>query len=160
MFQEESQHLPPGIGSVWIGIRPGRIAARPRVAGAVDCPRLEDNRTVPLGVEGARIGMAPGNLAALDSPLQLPTGARLSENLLAVAWVHRPVAIAMEDDRRYHETWPWGGRSPNGGLAQPHGGESRGHIMGGTACEPGMHSDGRVEIGIRGAHDRRRSTTS
>src|SRR5690242_20485308 len=117
MFQEESQHLPPGIGSVWIGIRPGRIAARPRVAGAVDCPRLEDNRTVPLGVEGARIGMAPGNLAALASPLQLPTGTRLSENLLPITWIHCGVAIPVEHDCRYHEPWPRRGRAPDGGFA-------------------------------------------
>src|ERR1051326_3896338 len=50
MFQEEPQHLPPGIGPVWIGIRPSRIAARPRVAGAVDYPRLEHDLTIPFGV--------------------------------------------------------------------------------------------------------------
>src|SRR5438477_2349130 len=84
--------------------------------------------------------MAPGNLATLDEPLQLPTGGRLSENLLAVEWVHRGVTIPVENDCRYREPRPRRYRAPAGGLPEPHSGESRGHIMGCTACEPGMHS--------------------
>ena len=107
----------------------------------------------------ARIGVASGNLPTLDEPFELPVGSRLSENLLTVAWVHRRVAIPLENDGRYHDTRRSGHSAPAGGLAEPHSSENRRHIMGGTACEPGMHSHGSIEIGIRGAHNRRRRTT-
>src|SRR5690349_3729347 len=101
--------------------------------------------------------MPPGNLATLDELLQHPARGRLSKNLLAVAWVHRGVAIPVKNDCRSREPRPRLYRAAGGGLAEPHSVESRRHIMGGTACQPGVHSDGSVEIGIRGSHDRGRS---
>ena len=41
VLEEEANHFPAGVGSAWIGVRSPRAAARPRVAGALKDPLLQ-----------------------------------------------------------------------------------------------------------------------
>src|SRR5690606_241293 len=137
VLEEEAQHLPRGIRSAGIGVRAGRTAARPGMAGAVDDPLFEDRLSVRVGVEGAAVAMSAGHLAVLhrDSQVSDRGCPGLRDDLIAVARVYRAVLIAVEYDRRDQPPRPRSFRCSSGCgrghlLALPHGGESGREVAG------------------------------
>ena len=129
-------------------------------------PLLEDRPPACVSVEGAAVGMPAGHPTVLHACPQVHgrIRPRLSDDLIAVARVHRLVLISMEHDRRDRSTvFPIGRRavgSKHGyGLALPHNGECRVQVAGGPAGETGMRPDRSVKIRVSDPHDDGRRRT-
>jgi len=99
MLEEKTQHFPCGIGSSRISIGARGAASRPCVSGTVHIPMLQHCAPVRVAMNCAGIGMAPRYLPAVHLLLCPPRSHRL-ENLVAVVWMHRSVAIAVKNNGR------------------------------------------------------------
>ena len=102
---EESHHLARSIGPSGIGVGATAASTRPRVAGPVDPPLLQDAAPVRVLVHLAGIGMAIGHLSVLDGHLQSCRARAvdrrpLRDHLIAVARVDLGIVIPVEYDRR------------------------------------------------------------
>ena len=105
VFMEESDHLARSIGPSGIGVGATVASTRPRVAGPVDAPLLQDAAPARVLVHVAGIGMAIGHLSVLDGHPQscraLAVDRRpLRDHLVAVARVDLGIVISVEHDRR------------------------------------------------------------
>src|SRR5229473_8646814 len=58
VVEKEAQHLTRGVGASRIGVGSRGAATRPRVAGSVDVPLLEDCPPARVDVDGAGVGMS------------------------------------------------------------------------------------------------------
>src|SRR5471032_1383858 len=93
MLEEETQHLPRGVGASRIGERAGGAAARPGMTAAVNDPLLEDLPPARVAVERAAVGEPARRMANFDARLQVGCRRhRLCDDVIAVARVHRRVA--------------------------------------------------------------------
>src|SRR6202051_435229 len=101
MLEEETQHFPRRVRPSRIGVGANGTAARPRVAGTMNVPVFGDRPPAGVGKDGAGIGMAVGHPAAKHLRCRTRRFGELLENPVAVVGMHRGVAIAMENDRRY-----------------------------------------------------------
>src|SRR5260370_37708651 len=100
MVKEEPQHFPRCVRSSRISVGAGRAASRPCVSSSVDIPVLKDSAPARVGMDRAGIGMPSRYPPAMHVLLRARRSLRLLENLIAVAWVHRDVAICMKRDGR------------------------------------------------------------
>lgn len=152
---EESHHLARSIGPPGIGVGAIAASARPRVAGPVDPPLLQDASPARISVHGAGIGMAIGHLSVLDGHLQsgCTSGVNrrpLRDHLVAVARVDLRIVISVEHDRRDDpRAWNRFRRvtvlpAAWSGCAVAHRGERGRKVAGGCISQSGMHADGRV----------------
>jgi hypothetical protein len=58
VVEKEAQHLTRGVGASRIGVGSRWAATRPRVAGSMDVPLLEDCPPAPVGVDGAGVSIS------------------------------------------------------------------------------------------------------
>lgn len=100
MLKEEPHHFPGRVRSSRIGIGARRAASCPRVSGSVNIPMLQDFAPAGVGKDCAGIGVAAGRPSAMHLLLRARRSQRLDKNIIAVAWVHRHVTIAMKYDGR------------------------------------------------------------
>jgi hypothetical protein len=100
MLEEESQHFPRGVRSSRISVGASRVASRPCVSSSMDVPVLKDSAPARVGMDRAGIGMPSGYPPAIHLPLRARRSHRLLKNMIAVAWMHRNVAIAMKNNGR------------------------------------------------------------
>src|SRR6266851_4733227 len=130
-LDEESEHLPRGVGPPRIGVGAGGTAARPGMAGSVDDPLLEDRPPARIDMDRAAVGVPAGHPTVLHCCLHIRGHGvpRLRDDLIAVARVHRGILIAMEHDRRDVAAVSLSTRgvavSAHRHCAVPHGGERR-----------------------------------
>src|SRR4051812_794044 len=107
------------------------------------------------------IGMPSGYVSPMHFLLRARRSRRLFKNMIAVARMHRNVAVAMKNNSR--DSRPvlkiiGPGRSDQTTL--PHGDKRRGKVTGGATGEARMHADCRVEILVGCAHDSSRGRSS
>src|SRR6202051_1344266 len=100
MLKEETQHFPGCVRSPRISIGACRAAPRPCVSGSVDIPVLNDSASTRAGMDRAGIGMPSSYLPAMHLLLRARRSDRLLENLIAVVWMHRHVAVAVKNNGR------------------------------------------------------------
>src|SRR5258707_9385353 len=159
VLDEESEHLPRGVGPPRIGVGAGGTAARPGMAGSVDDPLLEDRPPARIDMDRAAVGVPAGHPTVLHCCLHIRGHGvpRLRDDLIAVARVHRGLLIAMEHDRRDVAAVSLSTRgvavSAHRHCAVPHGGERRREVARCTADEAGMDAGGGVAVGGGRPHD-------
>src|SRR5271156_711368 len=157
VFEEETQHLPRGVRSSGIGVGAGGAAPRPCVCGSMDFPVLKDCAPARVDVNRAGIGMSSGDLTMMHRLSRVHGSYRPRDDMIAVAGMHRGVAIAVKNDGwdrlpvseiRQNVAGPQSIRQ----VTLPHSDERRRKIVGGSACEARMHADCRIKIGVSRAH--------
>src|SRR5437870_10962610 len=127
-------------------------------------PPLHRNR-LPAGVAvyGSRVGMTVGDLTALEGDVWIGgrvavPGRALRDHMIAVAGVHRRIAIAVKyDGRNKLLLWrcaPAMDAAATGCSTLLHRGQRGRQVMGYRVGKSGMDADGGVEIRVSGAHDR------
>src|SRR5467141_2649446 len=104
MLAEEPQHFPRCVRSPRISVGADRAASCPCVSGSVDVPVLKDFAPSRVGVDRPGIGMPFGYPPAMHLLLRARRSRRLLKNMIAVAWMHRNVAIAVKNNGR--DKWP------------------------------------------------------
>ena len=106
MRQEETEHLPRGIGSLRVGIGADGTAPCPGMPCTVDHPLLEHGLTSSIGVDDATVTTPVRDVTLLRRRRCLQTvgsdAASLGDNLVAIARIDSAVLIAMKHDRRHH----------------------------------------------------------
>src|SRR5258705_13909137 len=100
MLEEETQHFPRCVWSSRISVGARRAASRPCVSGSVDVPVLKDFPPTRVGMDRAGIGMPSRYPPVMHLLLRARVSRRLLKKMVAVAWVHRDVAIAMKNNGR------------------------------------------------------------
>src|ERR1700688_806026 len=100
MLEEETQHFSRCVRSSRISVGARRTASRPRVPSSVDVPVLKDSARTRVGMNRAGIGMPSRYPPAMYVLLRARRSHRLLKNLIAVVWMHRNVAIAVENNGR------------------------------------------------------------
>lgn len=101
MPEEETQHFPRCVRSLRISVGAGGATARPRVAGAVDNPVLQNFAPAHIDMDHAGIGMASRYLPTVHLFLRSRRTDGLFKNLGAIVWMHRGVPVAVENDSRH-----------------------------------------------------------
>jgi hypothetical protein len=104
MLKEETQHFPRCVRPPRIGVRADRTAARPCVASSVDVPVLKDCTPARVGMDRAGIAMPSSYPSAMHFLLRARLFHGLLKNMIAVAWMHCNVAIAVKNNGR--DRWP------------------------------------------------------
>src|ERR1700733_13486852 len=150
MLEEETQHFFARVWPLRIGVGTGGTTSRPGGGGPVNVPMLGDCPAARVGNDGACIGMPVGYPTAKYLRRRTLRFGGLLDNSVAILWVHRGVAIAVENDGR-HLRSGLPGWFVTASLA--HGDERGGKIAGGAAGEARMNADGGVQIGVRRSHD-------
>src|SRR3984957_12450422 len=148
MLEEETQHFFARVRPLRIGVGTGGTTSRPGVAGTVNVPMLGGCPAARVGNDGAGIGIPVGYPTAKYLRRRTLRFGGLLDNSVAILWVHRGVAIAVENDGR-HLSLP--GCFVTASLA--HGDERGRKIAGGAAGEARMNADGGVQIGACRSHD-------
>src|SRR5215475_11801617 len=106
MLEKKTQHFPCCIRSSRISIGARRASPRPSVSSSVNAPVLEDVAPAGVAVHRAGIGVASSHLPAMHVSFRARCLDGLLNNLIAVVWVHRTVAIAVKNNGR--DSWPVG----------------------------------------------------
>src|ERR1700685_3345339 len=133
VIEEEAQHLFGGIRAARIGVGPGRAAAGPGVACAMDEPLLDQRLPARVDVPRANVGMTVGHVSLFYLCLEGHCERRLGDDVITVAGVHSGIAVAMKHDCGDNAP-PSVDVRPNGSswmvpvLALPHCRESRRQI--------------------------------
>lgn len=65
MLEEEPHHLATGVGPAWLGMRSGRTAAGPGVAGSVENPLLHKRSPTLIFLNDAGVTHSSGCLTAV-----------------------------------------------------------------------------------------------
>src|SRR5215208_5456591 len=99
----------------------------------MNVPVLKDFAPPCVGMDSPGVGMPAGYLSPMDFLLRARRSRKLFKNMIAVAWMHRNVAVAMKDNSR--DSRPvlkiiGPGRSDQTTL--PHGDKRRGKVTGGA----------------------------
>ncbi|KAF1858297.1 hypothetical protein Lal_00014798 [Lupinus albus] len=152
--EEERQHGRRRARPAGIGVRAGRLAARPRVRRAVDRPVFRDRAAGLVVPAGAVVGAA-GALVAPFARLHQCAAVRRDELLqhrLAVARMDDGVRVAVEHDDRHALVH---GLAARGVL---HRVQSRDHVLAAARRESGVDADGGIQLGEFGAEDGRHRT--
>src|SRR5437588_116060 len=104
MLEEETQHFPRCVRSSRISIGARWAASRPGVSSSMDIPVFKDS--VPARVDMDRAGVGPPSryLSVMYLLLRSRRSHRVLKNMIAIAWMHRIVAITMKNDGR--DSWP------------------------------------------------------
>src|SRR5437879_5256752 len=105
MLEEEAQHLPCGVRTSWICVGASGAAYRPGVSGTMDILMLKHSAPARVGMDCTSIGMSTGYATAMHLLLQV-RGPLLSNDVIAVARMHRGVAIPMKNDGRDNRPVP------------------------------------------------------
>ena len=156
MLEEETQHFPRRIRPPRIRVGARGTAPRPSVSSPMNRPLFAHPSPGGIGVDGAAVGMSVGCLAALHRwPYPDCRGCRLGDHGVSVAWMDGRVLASVKDNRRDHAAALAIASRP-----LTHGGKGGRKIAGGPARKTGVHPHRSVEIGIRGSHIGRRSSTS
>jgi hypothetical protein len=119
------------------------------MAQPVQPPLLDHRPAGPVGMDGAGVaypaGTAPvlGRGGRLQQPACRP-GTGLGNDPITVERAHRRILIAVHDDHR-DEAAADGGNGPT----VAHGGEGRGHVVGGTVGQAGVDADGGEKVASR-----------
>src|SRR6476660_9898847 len=153
MLEEETQHFPGCVRSSRIGVGARRTASRPCVSSSMDVPVLTDAAPTRVGMDRAGIGMPSRYPPAMHLLLRARRSHRLLENLIAVVWMHRNVAIAVKNNGRDRRPVTWN-YPVIGPATLSHGDKRRGKVNGGPTGEARMYADCRVQIVVRCSHDR------
>src|SRR5450755_4546611 len=101
MLEKEAQHFPRRVRPSRIGVGAGGTASRPGVAGFVNVPMLGDYPSTGVTKDDVGIGMPVGHPSTTHLRCRTRRVSGLLENSVAVLWMHRGVAIAMENDGRH-----------------------------------------------------------
>ncbi len=100
ILEEETHHFPRCVRSSRIGVGARRTTSRPCVSSSVDVPVLKDSAPTGVGMDRAGIGMPSRYPPAMHLLLGGRRSHRLLKNMIAVAWMHRNVAITMKNNSR------------------------------------------------------------
>src|SRR5262245_15456954 len=100
MLEEKPHHFPCCVRSSPVSIGAHRASPRPCVSSSVDSPVLEDVAPTGVTVDGASIGVTSCHLPAMHVSFCALCFEGLLDNLIAVAWVHGAVAIAVKNNGR------------------------------------------------------------
>src|SRR5260370_7980953 len=143
MGKEETQEFRGWGWSPRSRVGDGRAASRPCVSSSMNVPVLKDFPPTRVGMDRAGISMPSRYPPAMHLLLRSRVSRRLLKKMIAVAWVHRDVAIAMKNNGR--DRWPVTENYPvNGPATLSHGDKRRGKIRGGPTGEARMYTDCRV----------------
>ena len=147
VLKEEADHFPAGVGSARVSVRSGRATARPRTAGALKDPFLQHWPSAVVGLDRAHKGHASCCSAANDRRPEIHCNMGLGDDLVRIRRIDRLVAVAMKYNRwNCGPAHVGGSRSRTSTIA--HGGKGGRKVARETASQPGMHTNGCIEIRI------------
>src|SRR5436190_6158830 len=143
MLEEKTQHFPRRVRSSLVGVGACIAASRPCVSSSVDVPVLKNSTPCRVGMCRAGIGVPSRYPPAMHLSLRARRSHRLRENLTAIVWMHRVVAIAMKNNGR--DRWPVTYEYPAiRAAALSHRDHCGGQVTGGPTGEARMDTDSRV----------------
>jgi hypothetical protein len=70
----------------------------------MNIPVLKNRAPTRIGMDGAGVGVSSRNPPSIYFLLRARRSHGLLENLMAIAWMHRNVAVAVKNDRG--DDWP------------------------------------------------------
>src|ERR1700730_1590732 len=102
VIEKEPEHLPRGVRSLRIRVRPGGTATRPGVARSANEPLLEDCLPASVMMQEPAVAAATRYPTFLNrcSHVDVQRFPELRDDVIAVMRMHRRVLISMENNRR------------------------------------------------------------
>src|ERR1700730_1409103 len=151
VIEKEPEHLPRGVRSLRIRVRPGGTATRPGVARSMNEPLLEDYLSARVMMLDPAVAAATRYSTFLNRCLQVDVQRfpELRDDVIAVMRMHRRILISMENNRRDDARTPASANpAPCRALVLAHCRERGSNVAGRSAGQAGMHANCGVEVGV------------